>query len=95
MEGLAGNPIKSTHGLKLGNVLPPSLLNGAREVRDSLSNVLFVVSPITQGIKNALHIRFGDTWSQDCAIVLYLSLPLGQLVWQWPLLASLPTPPSV
>lgn len=40
MEGLAGNPIKSTHGSMLGNVLPPSLLNGAREVRDSLSNVL-------------------------------------------------------
>ena len=81
MEGLAGNPIKSTHDSMLGNVLPPSLLNGAKEVRDSLSNVLiFLVSPITQGMKNPLPIRFSGTWSQDCNIVLSLSLPLGQYV---------------
>lgn len=29
-------------------------------------------------MKNPLPIRFSGTWSQDCDIVLYLSLPLGQ-----------------
>lgn len=46
-------------------------------------------------MKRPLPIRFSGTWAQDCDIVLYLSLPLGQYVWHSALLASLSAPPSV
>lgn len=38
------------------------------------------MSPITQGIKNPLPIRFSGTWSQDCDTVLSQSPPLDQPV---------------
>lgn len=83
MEGLAGNPIKSTHGSMLGNVLPPSLLNEWGQGGEGLTKCPhFLVSPYP-GDGKPTH-RFSGAWSPDSDTVPFPEPPLASMAAERP-----------